>query len=138
MVPIFETERFIMCEMIVDDVDDMYHYYSNADMMKFTSTDIHRSKDETLSRIKKLSLSFTNEKGVAWAIEEKATSRVIGDIGSERVMEKAGMMFEGTLCEYSYKDGYYYDVKMFSIIRSDIKDEKDEMPSFDYRAAGER
>jgi len=50
--PIFETERFIMREMVVDDVDDMYHYYSNAEMMKFTSTEVHRSKDEALNRIK--------------------------------------------------------------------------------------
>lgn len=49
----------------------------------------------------------------------------IDNIASLRVMEKAGMKYEGTLRQYSYKDGYYHDVKMYSIIRSDIKDEKD-------------
>ena len=182
MFPIFETERFTMREMIKTDVEDMYHYYSNPDMMKYTSTNIHKSKEDTLSRIEKLSGSFINGKGIAWTIEGKTNGRVIGDIGlyyvspdhkkagigfnispeywnkgyctealalviryaiielginrveatcqienigSARVMEKVGMVLEGILRQHSYKNGDYHDVKIFSIIRNDMKDEID-------------
>ena len=178
MFPIIDADKFKLREMTNNDVDDMFCYYSNSDMMKFTSTDIHTSKDETLTRITKLSSSFSNKKGIAWVIEDKASKKVIGDVGiyyitsdhkkagigfnvakeywnkgygtqalmlvlrhaiskmeinrieatcktdniaSARVMEKSGMHYEGTLRQYSSKNGRYYDVKMYSMIKDDIE-----------------
>lgn len=177
MFPVLETERFLMREMTPKDVDDMFCYYNNPEMMKFTSTDVHTSKDETLTRIIKLSSSYSNKKGIAWAIEDKGVKKVIGDLGmyfitadfkkagvgfnvmqgfwnkgygtqalslalryviqemgvnrieatckieniaSSRVMEKTGMQYEGILKQYSSKNDIYYDVKMYSLIKSDL------------------
>jgi len=39
------------------------------------------------------------------------------NVGSARVMEKAGMAFEGVLREYSFSKGEYLDLKMYSILR---------------------
>ncbi|ESU33738.1 hypothetical protein G3A_04510 [Bacillus sp. 17376] len=39
--------------------------------------------------------------------------------GSERVMEKAGMKFEGILRKFIYFKGVHHDVKMYSIIKED-------------------
>jgi ribosomal-protein-alanine N-acetyltransferase len=168
-----------MREMTPNDVDSMFSYYSNPEMMKYTSTDLHTSKDETFSRVTKLSASYVSNKGISWAIEEIGLRKVIGDLGiyfitsdgkkagvgfniakeywnkgygtealtialryvinemgviriegtcrtentaSSRVMEKAGMKYEGTLRQYSYKNGIYYDVKMYSLIKSDLAD----------------
>jgi len=156
----------------------MFSYYSNPEMMRFTSTDVHTLRDETIARINKLSQPFTNRKGIAWAIESKLEKKVIGDIGiyfissdckkagvgfniaqeywskgygtcaltlvlryaistlginrieatcktdnlaSARVMEKSGMHFEGILRQYSCKNGNYYDVKMYSMIKDDVE-----------------
>ncbi|MEP7234010.1 MAG: GNAT family protein [Ignavibacteriota bacterium] len=41
------------------------------------------------------------------------------NIGSARVMEKAGMRFEGILRKHLFMKGAHYDTKMFSIIRDD-------------------
>jgi [ribosomal protein S5]-alanine N-acetyltransferase len=178
MFPIIDADKFQLREMTIQDVDDMFCYYSNPEMMKFTSTDAHTSKDETLARITKLSNSFNNKKGIAWVIEDKVSKRVIGDIGiyyitsdikkagigfnisqeywnkgygtqaltcvlrhainkmninrieatckvdniaSARVMEKSGMHYEGILRQYSNKKGKYYDVKIYSMIKDDLK-----------------
>lgn len=178
MFPIIESDKFLLREMSLKDVDDMFCYYSNPEMMKFTSTEVHTSKEETLARIVKLSNSFNSKKGIAWVIEDKESNRVIGDIGiyyitkdykkagigfniaqtywnkgygtqaltlvlrhaitkmninrieatckvdniaSARVMEKSGMHYEGTLRQYSDKNGMYYDVKMYSLIKDDIE-----------------
>ena len=178
MFPTIETDKFLLREMSLKDVDDMFCYYSNLEMMKFTSTDVHTSKDETLARITKLSNSFNSKKGIAWVIEDKESMRVIGDVGiyyitsdykkagigfnvaqkywnkgygtqaltlvlrhainkmninrieatckvnniaSARVMEKSGMHYEGTLRQYSSKNGKYYDVKIYSLIKDDIE-----------------
>lgn len=177
MFPVINNEKFQMREITVNDIDDMFCYYSNPEMMKYTSTEVHNSKDETFARITKLSNSYKNNKGIAWAIEDKVSKRVIGDIGiynitsdgkkagigfniaqshwnkgygtmaltiafnyaikemhinrveatciidniaSARIMEKAGMHFEGILRQYSSKNGKYHDVKMYSIIKDDL------------------
>jgi [ribosomal protein S5]-alanine N-acetyltransferase len=41
----------------------------------------------------------------------------VSNVGSARVMEKAGMTFEGVLREYSFSKGKYLDLKMYSILR---------------------
>ena len=44
----------------------------------------------------------------------------INNPASGRVLEKAGMVFEGTLSKYFELDGVSLDEKMYSTIRSDI------------------
>lgn len=41
------------------------------------------------------------------------------NIGSERVMQKAGMVFEGTMRKAKLSKGTYYDLKMYSMIREE-------------------
>lgn len=43
------------------------------------------------------------------------------NIGSERVMQKAGMTYEGTLRKGIYIKGAYHDLKMYAILREDYK-----------------
>ena len=44
---------------------------------------------------------------------------LVENAGSERVMEKAGMAFEGILRKFIFIKGSHYDVKMYSIIKED-------------------
>lgn len=44
---------------------------------------------------------------------------LVANVGSERVMEKAGMNFEGILRKFIFFKGAHYDVKMYSIIKDD-------------------
>jgi ribosomal-protein-alanine N-acetyltransferase len=175
MFPLLETDRILMREITNNDIDDMYCYYSNTIMMKYTKTNPHQSKEETLARIIKLSNSFKNNKGIAWAIESKTEKRVIGDIGlyyitadhkkagvgfniaqeywnngygtealimvlnyavyelniqdieatckidniaSAKVMEKAGMKYDGTFSKYSNKVEKNIEVKKYSFINN--------------------
>lgn len=46
---------------------------------------------------------------------------LVANIGSERVMEKAGMKFEGILRNFIFVKGAHYDVKMYSIIKKDTQ-----------------
>jgi [ribosomal protein S5]-alanine N-acetyltransferase len=41
----------------------------------------------------------------------------VANIGSARVMEKAGMTLEGVLREYSFSKGEYLNLKMYSILQ---------------------
>lgn len=44
---------------------------------------------------------------------------IVANKGSERVMEKAGMEFEGILRKFIYVKGAHYDVKMYANIKDD-------------------
>ena len=48
----------------------------------------------------------------------------VGNLASERVLEKVGMKFEGVLREYMYAKGAYRDLKMFSILRSEWTEDR--------------
>ncbi|MCH7323748.1 GNAT family N-acetyltransferase [Solibacillus sp. MA9] len=41
------------------------------------------------------------------------------NIGSERVMQKIGMVYEGTMRKAKFSKGTYYDLKMYSILREE-------------------
>jgi RimJ/RimL family protein N-acetyltransferase len=40
---------------------------------------------------------------------------------SSRVMEKTGMQFEGILRQQIFAKGSFFDVKLYSLLRSDLK-----------------
>jgi ribosomal-protein-alanine N-acetyltransferase len=43
----------------------------------------------------------------------------VPNIGSARVMEKAGMSFEGVLRQQLFEKGHYLDIKIYSILKSE-------------------
>jgi ribosomal-protein-alanine N-acetyltransferase len=61
---------------------------------------------------------------IRFGFERMQLSRIqemceIANVASARVMEKAGMRFEGVLRSYIQHDGKSLDMKMYSIIRND-------------------
>ncbi|MEO8392775.1 MAG: GNAT family N-acetyltransferase [Chloroflexota bacterium] len=61
---------------------------------------------------------------VAFGFEELELNRIHAsyfseNIASRRVMEKAGMIYEGTLRQHIVRDGVYYDLGCCGIVRSD-------------------
>jgi ribosomal-protein-alanine N-acetyltransferase len=44
------------------------------------------------------------------------------NVGSARVMEKAGMSFEGLLRHYGFWKGEYHDIKLYSILRGEFSE----------------
>ena len=42
------------------------------------------------------------------------------NIGSERVMQKVGMTYEGTMRKAKFAKGKHHDIKMYAILREDI------------------
>lgn len=61
---------------------------------------------------------------VAFGFEELALNRIYAgyfsqNIASRRVMEKAGMTYEGTFRQHYVREGVYYDIGYCAILRSD-------------------
>lgn len=63
---------------------------------------------------------------VRFGFEEMGLNRLearcnVDNIGSERVMQKVGMTYEGTIREQLLVRGHYESVKLYSILRSEVK-----------------
>jgi ribosomal-protein-alanine N-acetyltransferase len=61
---------------------------------------------------------------VRFGFEQMGLNRIqatclVRNVASYRVMEKAGMAFEGVLREYAFAKGRFEDLKMYSVIRKE-------------------
>lgn len=53
-------------------------------------------------------------------LERIQASYFAGNISSERVLQKAGLFYEGTQRRGKFAKGHYHDVKLYAILRSDL------------------
>lgn len=74
-----ETERLILRDWNVDDVDDLYEYAKNPNVGPRGGWKPHESKTESLEIMRTLFL----DKYDCWAIVYKENNKVIGSIGYE-------------------------------------------------------
>jgi len=56
-----------------------------------------------------------------WEINRIFGYHFLFNKGSERVMQKNGMKFEGILREYKFKKGQFYDVGLYAVLKSDFE-----------------
>lgn len=71
-----ETERLILRQWTMDDVDDLFAYAQNPKIGPAAGWKPHESRAESEARVERWTTSTE-----VWAIEEKASGRVIGSIG---------------------------------------------------------
>lgn len=61
----------------------------------------------------------------SWEVNRIFGYHFLFNKGSEKVMQKNGMKFEGLLREYKYKRGQFYDVGLYAILKSDFEKTND-------------
>lgn len=74
-----ETERLILRDWNVDDVDDLYEYASNPNVGPHGGWKPHESKEESFEIMQTLFINHYD----SWAIVYKENRKVIGSIGYE-------------------------------------------------------
>ncbi|WP_102262935.1 GNAT family N-acetyltransferase [Mesobacillus jeotgali] len=175
-LPQLETERLVLREISLEDIDDIHIYASNPEVSKYVFWGAHETRAATEEYVKMILALYEEGKIAPWGIHFKDDNKLIGTVdfvswqpqhktaeigyalsmdywgrgiateavkelikfgmsemelvriqakalvankGSERVMEKAGMNFEGILRKFIFMKGAHYDVKMYSIIKED-------------------
>ena len=78
--PEFETERLFIVKYSMNFANDAFQFYRDIETMKWAGPDVHTSLNDTLSFIQ--SAIKTSEEGshLFWAVIEKKTNKMIGDI----------------------------------------------------------
>jgi len=79
-LPVIETNRLLLRKLTLSDVDDMYEYASNEDVSKYVVWPTHQSKEDSAAFIQYVLSLYDEGKLSPWAIEYKATQKMIGTI----------------------------------------------------------
>ncbi|MDF3000111.1 MAG: N-acetyltransferase [Bacillota bacterium] len=82
-----ETERLLLRDWSIEDVDDLYDYAKNPNVGPHGGWKPHESKVESLEIMQSLFI----DKYDSWAIVHKETGKVIGSIGYESDARRPGI-----------------------------------------------
>ena len=141
---IIETERLRLRPFTMADVEPMYrNWASDCEVTKYLTWPTHESEKVTEMVISDWISQYDNPASYQWAIELKEGPELIGSIGvmkldsdimnriaarhdrnnpkSGRVMEKAGMTYEGVQRMGGRNNQGIVDEVWYSIIRSEYR-----------------
>jgi [ribosomal protein S5]-alanine N-acetyltransferase len=110
--PEFETERLHIVKYSLAFANDAFLFYNDVETMRFAGPDIHNSVKDTLNFIESAIKSSEEGSQLFWAVIEKKSKKMIGDI-SIHPDNKHRYASMGTILNKSYlKKGIMTEVTM--------------------------
>jgi ribosomal-protein-alanine N-acetyltransferase len=82
--PVLETERLILRKPEVRDIDEMYHYRSNPELMRYIPHRLAHSKEQVANAMNFIHGLIDKNEGINWAITKKGDDKIIGMVGYVR------------------------------------------------------
>ena len=76
-----ETERLLLRQFTIDDLDDLYFIYSHPDLSKYLSNEQPLRLDQTRAAINSIIESWQQHKFGVWAVVYKKHRKLIGHCG---------------------------------------------------------
>lgn len=76
-----ETERLLLRQFTMDDLDDLYFIYSHPDLSKYLSNEQPLRLDQTRAAINSIIESWQQHKFGVWAVVYKKERKLIGHCG---------------------------------------------------------
>lgn len=86
--PVLETERLILRQFTVNDIDDFYKIYSDPLAMKYFGRLPVTAIEETEIAVNKIIDAFKNKEGIRWAITLKPSDKLIGSGGFWKLLKE--------------------------------------------------
>lgn len=78
--PVLETNRFILRQIIRQDVQDMFDFRSNENAMKYISRPIAKKLEDVLGVIDLMERLLESQQAINWGICYKENNKIIGTI----------------------------------------------------------
>ena len=127
--PALQTDRLILRMARIQDADDIFQYSQDPDVARYVLWARHASRREVGYSRSKLywNQNIATEALsciIHYAFDSLKLNRVeamhdVDNPSSGRVMQKCGMLFEGTLRQKVLNKGQYRDVNLYAILRKD-------------------
>lgn len=79
--PIITTEHLILRRPTIADVDELFLYRSDKDLMQYIPHRLASSKEEIMATIKMIDERIAGAEGINWAITLKGDDTIVGMVG---------------------------------------------------------
>jgi len=79
--PILVTDRMALRQLTLDDVDEMYLYRSDKELMRYIPRRLATCKEDAIDLINLINHRINEGLGINWAITLKGDDKMIGTIG---------------------------------------------------------
>jgi len=147
-LPTLETDRLILRKIILGDAEAVFDYTSDPEVTRYVIWDTHRTIEDSETFLRSVAERYENARAemgyvlsrqywgqglmpeavramIAFGFEKMGLNRleahcITENTASARVMEKAGMLYEGTLRQREFIKGAYRDTKIYSILKSEF------------------
>lgn len=86
--PELQTERLRLRKLSIADQHDIFEIRSNCNVMKYMARPIARTLDDATANIEKVLKNMDDKNGIDWAIEEKASGKLIGTIAFWKITKE--------------------------------------------------
>ena len=83
--PVLETERLVLRQADLNDVNEMYAMRSDAEVMKYIPRPLSTDVSEAVEYIKSIDERMEEKECINWAITLKGDAKMIGNIGFYRM-----------------------------------------------------
>lgn len=83
--PVLETNRLLLRQVTIEDVNEVLALRGNPDNMKFIPRPLVTTKEIALEHIQMISQKISDNTGINWAITLKGNPKLIGIIGHYRI-----------------------------------------------------
>lgn len=83
--PVITTERMILRQTVMTDVEEVYFLRSDATLQTYIDRDPARSTDEAKAFIQMITDNLDNNVGISWAMTLKGEDKLMGSIAIWRI-----------------------------------------------------
>jgi RimJ/RimL family protein N-acetyltransferase len=86
--PVLETERLFFRQFTLNDAEDFFALNTNEKVIMYFDRPKMKNIEEAIKTIHKISTTFENNESITWALELKATKKLIGHITYWRIIKE--------------------------------------------------
>lgn len=79
--PKMETKRFVLRQIELSDAKEVFHYFSQDEVMKYYDLDVLKDIGEAKKIIRKWQKKYHKNEGLRWGIATKEENKIIGSCG---------------------------------------------------------
>lgn len=80
-LPVLETDRLLLRNLSLDDVEDIFEYASDPEVSRYNSWSVHKSIEDSKWFLNEVIEEYKNHELASWGIVHKEALKVIGTCG---------------------------------------------------------
>lgn len=86
--PVLETERLILREFTLKDIEALYQIRTNPEVLKSIFKEPMKLMQESIDLVNKMRDDFENSAGINWAMTWKTSGEIVGVVGLWRMIRE--------------------------------------------------